>query len=52
MEIANDLKDLVRKQGFSIGMNTEICKRWKANHSNCFGCECEEGCNRYIALML
>ena len=52
MEISDNLKELVRSKGFSIGMDTIICDNHHKFVKNCTGCECEEGCSRFTHLMM
>lgn len=52
MEIMESFKELVLSMGFPIHMESDFCKRHKDKYSNCFGCESEDGCNRYVALAL
>lgn len=51
-EIGVDLKNLVISRGFSIGMETAICDNHHKFVENCSGCDCEEGCSRYVHLMM
>jgi len=51
-EIGEELKELVRKEGFSIGVGTIICDNHHKFVKNCAGCECEEGCTRFLHLMM
>lgn len=51
-EIAEDLKQMIKMAGFSIGLDTTICDNHHQFVKNCVGCDCEEGCARYVHLMM
>lgn len=52
MDMSEDVKQLVRSKGFSIGIDTLICTNYKAKHPTCEGCECIEGCGRYTHILM
>ena len=43
------LKELVKEE---IGVESDECAIYKAEHSNCNGCKYELGCGKYVALLM
>ena len=52
MDIMEEYKKLVIDQGFRVGINTKYCNIHKESHANCEGCECHDGCHRYVLLAM
>ena len=46
-------KDILRKAGFRVEIDTPYCKERKVRFpdKNCEGCESEDGCSRYVGIM-
>ena len=50
-KVFDGYKDILEKKGFRVAINTEFCKIYKTTHENCFGCESEDGCHRYVKII-
>jgi hypothetical protein len=48
--IHEKVKQTVLSEGFPVHMGTPYCKQFQANHSDCKGCESEQGCKRMTEL--
>ena len=51
-KISEVIEKLVRASGDKVSIDTEECVLWKLEHSNCFGCSSELGCDKVVKLML
>jgi hypothetical protein len=49
MNISKINEEMV-KEKHMIANGSELCKKWKETHENCFGCESEIGCSKCAAL--
>jgi len=53
MNVIEEFRKLVVSHGFLVAMGSEFCKKYKSEHNDkCFGCESEDGCNRYCSLAI
>ena len=51
-DISEGIRDLVKKGGDVVGLDTPQCILWKSDHDSCKGCECELGCGKVVRVML
>ena len=49
----NKMEDLFKQMiNEPIGVDTDECALWKAEHSKCTDCQYELGCSKYVGLLM
>ena len=51
-DFSKDIQQLVKENGDEVAIHEPPCILWKADHSNCSGCQYELGCAKVVRLML